>query len=110
MPIQDGTLLESQAALYIAMADHVSLHTDDPGTTGANELSGGSPAYARMPIVWVSDGNGVYHSNTITFNVPTSELTDLVIWNGSTPFDFAPLAEIFSSQTTFDLVLTYNQA
>ena len=26
---------------------HISLHDDDPSTTGANEVTGGSPAYAR---------------------------------------------------------------
>jgi hypothetical protein len=42
-----------------AMLDHLgtialyaSLHSADPGTTGANELTGGSPAYARKPITW----------------------------------------------------------
>jgi len=30
-----------------AVAVYVSLHTDDPGTIGSNEVSGGSPAYAR---------------------------------------------------------------
>lgn len=29
---------------------HVSLHDGDPGDSGANEISGGSPAYARIAI------------------------------------------------------------
>lgn len=111
MAIQDGALLQAQAALYIAQADTVSLHTDDPGTTGDNEVTGGSPAYARKSITWNSDGNGLYHSNLMTFNIPAdTELTNLVIWDGSTPFDVADLSEIFSAQSTFDLVLTYTQA
>lgn len=42
-----------------AMLDHLasiakfaSLHSADPGDNGANELSGGSPAYERRPVRW----------------------------------------------------------
>lgn len=33
---------------YFNVVDHVSLHSADPGTTGINKLSGGSPAYADL--------------------------------------------------------------
>lgn len=35
-----------------------SLHTADPGTTGANELTGGSPAYARKAISFAAASAG----------------------------------------------------
>lgn len=65
-------------ALAIAWTDEiglVSLHSSDPGTTGAGELStsGGSPAYARKAPTWTpgsSDGQVV--SNQMTFDVPGS--------------------------------------
>lgn len=110
MAIQDTTLLQSQAALYIAEAQTISLHTDDPGTTGANELTGGSPAYARKTITWVSDGAGLYHSDVMTFDVPSAVLTHIVVWNGSTMVDVAEIDETFSDQTTFDLALIYTQS
>jgi hypothetical protein len=33
---------------YINTVAAISVHSADPGTTGINELSGGSPAYARV--------------------------------------------------------------
>lgn len=33
---------------------YLSLHTDDPGTTGTNEVTGGSPAYARKAATWAA--------------------------------------------------------
>ena len=34
-----------------ALAVFVSLHDGDPGESGANEIAGGSPAYARKAVV-----------------------------------------------------------
>lgn len=49
-----------------SMLDHlgteaifVSLHNGDPGDTGANEISGGTPAYARKSIAWNAAAGGV---------------------------------------------------
>jgi hypothetical protein len=42
---------------------YVSLHTADPGTTGASEVTGGS--YARQAIVFTATGGG---GNTIISN------------------------------------------
>ncbi|WVX88685.1 hypothetical protein SEA_BIRDSONG_31 [Gordonia phage Birdsong] len=33
---------------YAAQGTWISLHTADPGSTGASEVSGGTPAYARQ--------------------------------------------------------------
>lgn len=38
---------------------YVSLHTGDPGTTGANEATGGTPAYARKPVTLTVSGLNV---------------------------------------------------
>ncbi len=54
-----------------AVAVYASLHTADPGTTGASEVSGGSPAYARKSITWSAASAGSKAlSNTPTFDVP----------------------------------------
>lgn len=51
---------ESAVAAVVAGTNrYISLHTGDPGTTGANEATGGSPAYARKLTTWAagaSDG------------------------------------------------------
>lgn len=36
--------------------DELSLHTATPGTTGADEATGGDPAYARMPLTFTDAG------------------------------------------------------
>lgn len=41
-----------------AAALYGSLHSADPGTTGANEISGGSPAYARKSLSWAAAAGG----------------------------------------------------
>jgi hypothetical protein len=42
-----------------AVALRLALHTGDPGAadTAANEVTGGSPAYARKAIAWISGWN-----------------------------------------------------
>ena len=47
-----------------AAADYVSLHSADPGGTGANEISGGTPAYARQSVSWVGASGGVLTAAT----------------------------------------------
>ncbi|MCW2904934.1 MAG: Phage protein [Streptosporangiaceae bacterium] len=51
------------------LATHASIHTADPGTSGASEVSGGS--YARQAITWQAPSGG---SKTIvgtaTFQIP----------------------------------------
>lgn len=52
---------------------HVSLHSGDPSTTGANELTGGSPAYARKAVTWAAAASGQRASSgALTFDVPAS--------------------------------------
>lgn len=49
---------------------HVSLHSGDPSTTGANELTGGSPAYARKAVSWAASSAGTKASSAgLTFDV-----------------------------------------
>ena len=50
---------------------NLSLHTDYPGTTQANEVTGGSPAYARKTVSWGSASAGaVTQSGSAVFDVP----------------------------------------
>lgn len=51
----------------------LSLHSGDPGATGANnEISGGTPAYARKAITWNSAASGALDSSSQPeFDVPS---------------------------------------
>jgi hypothetical protein len=51
-----------------ARLDKVSIHSDDPGTTGVHELSGGS--YARVALTWPSAAGGSSTTTQVSVNVP----------------------------------------
>lgn len=42
---------------------HISLHSAYPGTGGSNELTGGSPAYARQAVTWDASALGVLETS-----------------------------------------------
>jgi hypothetical protein len=65
--------------------DTISAHTGFPGTTGANEVTGGSPAYARKTIaVAAASGGSRLLSGAVVFDVPACTLNWLGLWSGST--------------------------
>jgi hypothetical protein len=90
---------------------HISLHTGAPGATGAdNEVSGGSPAYARVAITWNDSTTGnLDSSNQPVFNVPAS--TTVSHWagwsasTGGTAYVTGALSapETFAAQGTYTL-------
>lgn len=53
--------------------DRLSLHSGDPGSDGtANEITGGTPAYARKACVFDAAASGERLLNaSVTFDVPT---------------------------------------
>ncbi|GII84594.1 hypothetical protein Ssi03_25840 [Sphaerisporangium siamense] len=67
-----------------AAADFVSLHTADPGTTGANEVTGGS--YARQTKTWnAASGGNLDDSNAPSFNIPASTtISHFGLWTEAT--------------------------
>jgi hypothetical protein len=89
---------------------HLSLHSGDPSTTGANEISGGSPAYARKAVSGGSaaSGGSVLISANITFDVPAGTTVSYVgMWSASTAgtyyghFDVTD--EVYAGQGTYVL-------
>lgn len=57
----------------VTPAGFASLHSAYPGDTGANEISGGSPAYARKAKTWNAAASAaVDDSNAPVFDVPAS--------------------------------------
>ena len=70
---------------------YASLHSAY-SATGANELTGGSPAYARQAITWASaSGEVLSLSGTpYTFNVPASSTVAWIgFWDASTSGNFS---------------------
>jgi hypothetical protein len=76
---------------------YLSLHTATPGITGANEATGGSPAYARKAPTFNAAGAigplggtlqpatvGVAWSSQVTFDVPAGSYTHWGSWSAIT--------------------------
>jgi len=92
-----------------ALAVFASLHTADPGDNGANEVSGGSPAYIRKAITWNAAAAGAMDdSNAPVFDVPASTTVAYVgFWSAVTVGTFYGAAdvtdEVFAAQGTYTL-------
>lgn len=74
----------------------MSLHTADPGTTGANEVTGGS--YARQTVSYGSAASGqIANISTATFtNLPAGTVTHVGFWKNS---QFCQGAALTASRT-----------
>lgn len=66
--------LNAVADLVASDVVSISLHSGDPGAAGtSNELTGGSPAYARKTPSWSAASGGIAAlSAALTFDVPAS--------------------------------------
>lgn len=58
----------------------ISVHTASPGTTGANEISGGS--YARGTLTFAAASSGTGTATQVTINVPAGgPYTHFGVWS-----------------------------
>lgn len=81
MPLNDAGRNASLDGLA-SVATFASLHSGDPSTTGANELTGGSPAYARKSITYAASASGQKsNSAVLTFDVPASTVAYVGLWS-----------------------------
>lgn len=83
----------------------LSLHSGDPGVDGtANELTGGTPAYARKACTYAAAASGErLLSSDVTFDVPASTVSWVGKWDyngGSMIFHGADdvTDEVFAAQ------------
>lgn len=113
MAIATDGMRQTVANGYTAAAPYGSLHTADPGTTGTNEVTGGSPAYARKSLTWTAGSTGTATASA-TFDVPASTTPSYTgIFSASTAGTFRDKADItdqaFASQGTLTVNYTYTQ-
>ncbi|MER6892028.1 hypothetical protein [Streptomyces halstedii] len=68
-----------------AVAVWIGLNDGPAGTTGANELAGGSPAYARQQGLWnPASGKVIALGGAEEFDVPAGSTVDnFSLWNAS---------------------------
>ncbi len=69
----------------IAVLDEMSLHDDAPGSTGANEITGGDPAYARQSCAFdAASGGSSALSASVSFDIPAATTVKYVgLWTSS---------------------------
>ncbi len=111
MPIQTDPMRQHVTNAYTGQAVSGSLHTAAPGTTGASEVTGGSPAYARKALSWTAGTTGKSTAARVTFDVPASTtVTHFGVWNGDATPAFRDSADItdqtFASQGTLSVDAT----
>lgn len=94
------------------LGTHASLHTADPGTTGASEVTGGAPGYARKAITWAAASAGSKTlTASVTFDVPGGvTVTHCGTWSASSGGTFRgggalPVPESWGAQGTYTLNL-----
>jgi hypothetical protein len=89
---------------------YASIHTANPSTTGANEVTGGSPAYARQLVDWdPATGQILAMDAPLEFNMPAGSTAAYVgIWSAVTAGTFRgsdqlSSSESFTGQGTYEL-------
>jgi hypothetical protein len=86
-----------------------ALHTGDPGAanTAANEVTGGSPAYARKAVAWNAAGSGEATQNgDVVFDVPACTVSWVSLWNTAGTVRYlkkSVTSEVFSAQGTYTI-------
>lgn len=86
---------------------HASLHSADPGSGGTNELSGGSPAYARLVPVFNAAVSASRALNAnLVFDVPAGATVAYVgYWETAVFLGSDPVTnESFTGQGTYTLL------
>lgn len=85
------TIAAKNTMLNALTVDTASLHTAFPGLTGANEVSGGTPAYARKAVTFGAAAGGSRSlSAAVTFDVPATTVRWFGFWVAGTYVGYAP--------------------
>lgn len=99
-----------EADITTAQADYISLHTASPGKTGASEVTGGSPAYARKAATWAVAASGAKAlSAALTFDIPAgTTVTHIGLWTAVSGGTFLqgealPDSRAFTNQGTLEV-------
>ena len=88
------------AGAFSVTTPYVSLHTADPGETGASEVSGGS--YARQAGSFsVASGGAVENDANINFtDMPATTVTHVGVWDAASAGNFLWGGALSASKTT----------
>lgn len=94
-----------------ALALRVALHTGDPGgaNSASNEVTGGSPAYARKAIAWnAASGGSATATANVVLDVPAATTVSWIsLWNTAGTVRYLKkdvTDEVFGAQGTYTVV------
>lgn len=97
MAIEVGATRQSLADTYTGLGSWLSMHTGATSGTGANEASGGSPAYARKQTTWGTGSGGVTSGSQVTFDLQAATYNRVGVWSASTAGSFRDSAAMTST-------------
>jgi hypothetical protein len=115
MAIAVATSRQALADAYKALGNWIGVATGDPGTTNtpANEVVGGTPAYARKQTTWTSGSGGALTGTAATVDVPAGTFTHVLLASaatGATMVDKADVTDVtMSLQGQLIVSATYAQ-
>lgn len=118
MAIRNVTMRNALATAYATNAPYGALFSADPGTADAatNELTGGSPAYARKALGWGAAAASAV-SGGATFDVAAGStvayfgVCNTNVAAAATVRDSAAVtSQGFASQGTYTVTVTFTQA
>jgi hypothetical protein len=99
MAIAVTTTKNALATAYAGLGAYVSLHTASPAATGANEATGGSPAYARKQTTWGTAAGSTISGSEVTFDVGAGTYTHWGLWTAATGGTFIDGGALSASVT-----------
>lgn len=104
---EKNVVADAEAARLV----YASLHTGDPGSTGASEATGGSPAYARKALSFGAASGGTATASEVTFDVPAGTYSHFGVWSASTGGTFRAgnalaTSQVVSSQGQVKVTIT----
>lgn len=106
----DDTARNVAVDAIATLCTRLALHTGDPGAanTAANEVTGGSPAYARKAVAYNAAAAGVATQNAnVVFDVPAGTVSWVSGWNTAGTvryFKENVTDEVFAAQGTYTVL------
>ena len=88
-----ATAEAKKRALNALSCDTMKLHTAYPGLTGANEVSGGAPAYTSKSVLYGLSTAGEARnliSGSVVFDVPACTVRWVTLWEGANMLFVSP--------------------
>lgn len=104
-----NTMKNALATSYGQVIYRVSLHTADPGSTGASEVTGGSPAYARVAPPTITAPTTGLVTFQVSFNVPAgATVAGAGLWDSSGNFldGGTVTSQTFATQGVYTLTVS----